>query len=95
MWNKMRNSMGGTDTVKAMIWHAQRPQAMFVFAVCTLWQLFKARDVRITSAVCGAVVVLLCWADYQSFHLIFIHNGLYDPVSAPLLFMRELVPGGG
>jgi 4-amino-4-deoxy-L-arabinose transferase-like glycosyltransferase len=62
-----------------------------LLAVGVLWELLRGERPAGTWA-CAAAVALLCWADYQSFRLLFVDRALYDPASLFLLAVRGMVP---
>jgi 4-amino-4-deoxy-L-arabinose transferase-like glycosyltransferase len=63
-----------------------------VFAAWAVWELI--RPARPGWALAGRffAIAMLCWADYRTFHFIFVSERLYDPVSTPLLLLRGLIP---
>jgi 4-amino-4-deoxy-L-arabinose transferase-like glycosyltransferase len=61
-------------------------------AVEALWRLAPARSTALRVATCAAAVLLLAALDVRSFFDLFVERGLYDPVSAPLLELRGIVP---
>jgi hypothetical protein len=63
-----------------------------VLAVEALWLLFAARNETPRVVATAAVVLLLAVLDYGSFRTLFVERGLYDPMSAPILTLRGLVP---
>lgn len=63
-----------------------------LFAVEALWRLLPIRAHAARVAATAAVVLLLAAADLRSFRELFLARGLYDPMSAPLLELRGIVP---
>jgi hypothetical protein len=63
-----------------------------VLAVEAIWRLVPVRAAAARVAAAAAIVALLAVADARSFHELFVERLLYDPVSAPLLTIRGLVP---
>jgi 4-amino-4-deoxy-L-arabinose transferase-like glycosyltransferase len=63
-----------------------------VLTIWLVWELLRPRGARVALLASGALVILLAWADYTSFHAIFVDGGLYEAMSAPLLEFRGLLP---
>jgi hypothetical protein len=63
-----------------------------VLAVLLLWELFAAERSRTRLAMCCAAVGLLCWTSWADYQLIWLKFHGYDPITALLVGVRELVP---
>jgi hypothetical protein len=63
-----------------------------VLAVLLLWELFAAERSRTRLAICCAAVGLLCWLSWSDYQLIWLKFHGYDPITALLVGVRELVP---
>jgi 4-amino-4-deoxy-L-arabinose transferase-like glycosyltransferase len=47
----------------------------------------------VRAAAVVAAIAALCWLDWQHFERVFVHGALDDPMSAPLLDARGIIPG--
>jgi 4-amino-4-deoxy-L-arabinose transferase-like glycosyltransferase len=66
------------------------PLRMLVVAL--LWGALGAARWRVAKAAAVGLVVLLCWADYASYRLLFVERATYDPMSTTLLLARDMLP---
>lgn len=63
-----------------------------ILAVMLLWELCDAKRSRKGLAVCCVAVAFLCWASWADFQLIWLEFHAYDPVTALLVGVRQMVP---
>ncbi|HEV8113974.1 MAG TPA: glycosyltransferase family 39 protein [Planctomycetota bacterium] len=63
-----------------------------VFAVLAISELVGNVSARRATLLVGAAVVYLCWLDWTTFDLFWVHGHLYDPVTAFLAMYRKLLP---
>lgn len=63
-----------------------------ILAVMLLWEFCDAKRSRRGLAVCCAAVACLCWASWADFQLIWLQFQAYDPVTALLVGVRQMVP---
>ena len=63
-----------------------------LFAVGAIWHLVPVRGTLARVGATAALVALLVLVDVRSFEELFLRHGLYDPMSAPLLELRGVVP---
>jgi 4-amino-4-deoxy-L-arabinose transferase-like glycosyltransferase len=61
-------------------------------AAWLVFALAGADSGRGRRAVAAACIALLCLSGWLSFRAIFVEAGLYDPMTAPLLYLRGLSP---
>ncbi|MBM3989238.1 MAG: phospholipid carrier-dependent glycosyltransferase [Planctomycetes bacterium] len=63
-----------------------------LLAVMLLWEFCDAKRSRKGLVACCAAVALLCWASWADFQLIWLQFHAYDPVTALLVGVRQMVP---
>lgn len=64
-----------------------------VFAVFMLFELISHMNPVMATTLCFVLVFIFCLFDYQTFNMMVVHD-TYDPVSALLLMMRNIIPPG-
>jgi len=63
-----------------------------ILAVMLLWEFCDAKRSRKGLFACCAAVAFLCWASWADFQLIWLQFHAYDPVTALLVGVRQMVP---
>ncbi|KPK41388.1 MAG: hypothetical protein AMJ78_05675 [Omnitrophica WOR_2 bacterium SM23_29] len=64
-----------------------------LFSVTALYELFRQRNEKRQINLVFITTVVIFLINYLSFIDIFLFNGVYDPISYPLLVIRKFIPG--
>lgn len=63
-----------------------------ILAVMLLWEFCDAKRSHKGLVACCAAVAFLCWSSWADFQLIWLQFHAYDPVTALLVGVRQMVP---